>query len=559
MTNFATRKALSQTRSGGSPDVVCLPLSSAFRMNTAPNNGGTRHVAFLDIGTNSIRLLIVRINPNHSTNVLIQLKQTVRLGEGEFDAQLLQPKAVDRAVSVAQQFASLIRSHGADDVVAVATAATREARNQREFVERLQKAAQLDVRVVSGQEEARLIYLGVSSGFHLQDKQAFFIDIGGGSTEVILGTQHEYRYLNSLRLGAIRLAAQFPANEHGVVSPNKYSRIVRFVQRHAVHTLREIRSHNIDLAIGSSGTIENLAAVAMRRYADRRLQRNDELTASNLRETVRELGAIPLKERRRVPGLNPERADIVISGAAILEAFMEALDIPAIRISERGLREGLLMDYLIRHGHAPALQDLSVRRRSVFDLGRTCHFEEPHARTTAQLALMLFDSASDAKLQPFGSWERELLEYAALLHRIGAFLAYNNYQAHTYYLIRNANLLGFDETEIAIIAATALFHRKALPQRQHSEFANLEHQAQKVVRILSLLLRLAESLDRSHARNVRTAYFEVKGDSRVVLVIHAEVDCQIEVWALKKHTAAFHKVLGRRLELEVVSLKKTLG
>ena len=238
---------------------------------------------------------------------------------------------------------------------------------------------------------------------------------------------------------------------------------------------------------------------------------------------------------------------------------MQALDLPAIRVSERGLREGLLMDYLIRHGHAPALQDLSVRRRSVLDLGRTCHFEEPHARTTAQLALMLFDSAGCARLHRFGAWERELLEYAALLHRIGAFLTYNNYQAHTYYLIRNANLLGFDETEIAIIAATALFHRKALPQREHSEFANLERQAQKVVRILSLLLRLAESLDRSHARNVRTARFQDKGDSRVVLFIQAEVNCQIELWALKKHTAAFYKVLGRRLELEVVMTREAAG
>ena len=525
-------------------------------MNAAPNKGEIRHVAFMDIGTNSIRLLIVRVNPNHSTNVLIQLKQTVRLGEGEFDSRILQPNAADRAVSVAQRFASLIRWHGADDVVAVATAATREARNQREFVQRLQEAARLDVRVVSGQEEARLIYLGVSSGFHLQDKQAFFIDIGGGSTEVVLGTQHEYRYLNSLRLGAVRLAAQFPAGARGVVSPNKYSRVVHFVQRHAVHTLREIRRHHIDLSIGSSGTIENLADVAMRRYGSRRLQRNDELTAPNLREIVRELGAMPLKERRRVPGLNPERADIVMTGAAILETFMQALDLPAIHVSERGLREGLLIDYLIRHGHAPALQDLSVRRRSVLELGRTCHFEEPHARTTAQLALMLFDSAGYVGLHPFGAWERELLEYAALLHRIGAFLTYNNYQAHTYYLIRNANLLGFDETEIAIIAATALFHRKALPQRGHPEFADLERQPQKVVRILSLLLRLAESLDRSHAGNVRKAHFQLKGASRVLLVVQAEVDCQIELWALKKHAAAFHKVLGHRLELEVVMRDK---
>ena len=521
-------------------------------MSNTPTPAEARHVAFMDIGTNSIRLLLVRINPNHSTNVLIQLKQTVRLGEGEFDDQVLQPEAIDRAVSVSERFASLIRSYGADDVIAVATAATREAKNQREFVQRLQDAAQLDVRVVSGQEEARLIYLGVSSGIHLDDKQAFFIDIGGGSTEVILGTQHQHRYLNSLRLGAIRLSAQFPAGSHGVVSPGKYNRILRYVQRHAVHTLREIRAHDLDLALGSSGTIENLADVAARRFANRRLQRDDMLTAVHLREVVKMLGAMPLKERRRVPGLNPERADIVMAGAAILEGFMQALDIPAIRISDRGLREGLLMDYLLRHGHAPALQDVSVRQRSVLDLGRICHFDEAHARTTATIALELFDSAGAANLHPFGAWERELLEHAALLHRIGAFLTYNNYQAHTYYLIRNANLLGFDETEIAIIAATALFHRKAVPQRAHPEFAALDLPAQKIVRVLSLLLRFAESLDRSHAGNVRQARFKLKSHSHVVLCIHAVQDCQIELWAAQKHVTAFEKVLGRKLDIEVV-------
>ena len=521
-------------------------------MNNAPTPAEARHVAFMDIGTNSIRLLLVRINPNRSTNVLIQLKQTVRLGEGEFDDQVLQPEAIDRAVSVSEQFASLIRSYGTDDVIAVATAATREAKNQREFVKRLQDAAQIDVRVVSGQEEARLIYLGVSSGFHLEDKQAFFIDIGGGSTEVILGTQHQHRYLNSLRLGAIRLSGQFPAGAHGVVSPGTYNRVLRYVQRHAVHTLRELRAHDIDLALGSSGTIENLADVAARRFAKRRLQRDDVLTTVHLREVVKMLGAMPLKERRRVPGLNPERADIVMAGAAILEAFMQALEIPAIRVSDRGLREGLLMDYLLRHGHVPALQEVSVRQRSVLDLGRTCHFDEAHARTTAKLALELFDSAGAAHLHPFRGWERELLEYAALLHRIGAFLTYNNYQAHTYYLIRNANLLGFDETEVAIIAATALFHRKAVPQHVHPEFAALDSQAQKIVRVLSLLLRFAGSLDRSHAGNVQHARFRRKVDSRVTLDIHALQDCQIELWAVQKHVAAFEKVLECKLDFEVM-------
>src|SRR5262245_57869819 len=165
----------------------------------------TRTVAFMDIGTNSIRLLLVRFLPNHSYTILTQLKQMVRLGEGEFTHQHLQPQAMARAVLVAKQFAGLARAHGADEIIAVATAATREADNQYTFITRLQDEAQLDVRVVSGPEEARLIYLGVSSGIHLGDRQAFFIDIGGGSTEVIIGTQHQHSYIGSLKLGAIRL------------------------------------------------------------------------------------------------------------------------------------------------------------------------------------------------------------------------------------------------------------------------------------------------------------------------------------------------------------------
>ena len=168
-----------------------------------------RTVAFMDIGTNSIRLLLVRLHPNHSYTILTELRQIVRLGDGEFGSQHLQPAAMERTVLVAREFAELARANGADEIVAVATAATREADNQDDFVKRLQAEAQFDVRVIAGLEEARLIYLGVSHGIHLGDKQAFFIDIGGGSTEVIIGSQYQHAYVGSLKLGAIRLTAQF--------------------------------------------------------------------------------------------------------------------------------------------------------------------------------------------------------------------------------------------------------------------------------------------------------------------------------------------------------------
>jgi exopolyphosphatase / guanosine-5'-triphosphate,3'-diphosphate pyrophosphatase len=510
-----------------------------------------RTVAFMDIGTNSIRLLVVRIQPDYSSTVLTQLKQMVRLGDGAFRHQHLQPDAIDRAVSVARQFAQLARTHGAETIVTVATAATREATNQSAFAQQLQQEADLDVRVVSGPEEARLIYLGVASGVYLGEQQAFFIDIGGGSTEVIIGTQHRHRYLGSLKLGAVRLRSHCRANKRGAVAPHTYEALQQYIRHHAVHTLRELRTYRIDLALGSSGTIENLADVAARHCLKRPRQRDDVLTYAQLRQVIAMLRALPLESRRKVPGLHPERADIIIAGAAILDAFMQELALKALRVSERGIREGLLVDYLLRHGASAFLQEMSVRARSVWHLGRTCQVDEAHARATARLALALFDSARDAGLHRFGAWERELLEYAALLHHIGAFLTYTNYQVHTYYLIKHANLLGFDQTEIAIMAATALYHRKVLPRKKCPEFAALDQRAQQIVPILSALLCLAEHLDCGHAGLIQDAHLCVVDTQHVALQIDATHECQVEVWGVQKHLAAFERVFGRPLVIRV--------
>ena len=306
-------------------------------------------VAFIDIGTNSIRLLLARLQPNHSYTILTELRQIVRLGEGEFANQHLQPEAMARTVSVVKQFAELARANGADDIVAVATAAAREAANQDVFVTRLQAEAQLDVRVISGPEEARLIYLGVSHGMHLGDQQAWFIDIGGGSTEVIIGGQHQPVYMGSLELGAIRLTTHFLPEEDGPVSLQAYEAVQRYVRHHAVRTLHEMRAYHIDLAIGSSGTIRNLADVAAHHFHKRPLQQDDVLTYAHLQQVVTLLAALSLEERRKVPGLQPERADIILAGAAILDVCMQELGVTDLHVSEYGLREGLLVDYLLKH------------------------------------------------------------------------------------------------------------------------------------------------------------------------------------------------------------------
>jgi exopolyphosphatase/guanosine-5'-triphosphate,3'-diphosphate pyrophosphatase len=514
-----------------------------------------RVIAFMDIGTNSIRLLLVRINPNHSHTILSDQKETIRLGEGEFIEQHLQAEAMQRAVSVCHNFAEMARSYGAEEILAVATSATREAENRDEFLRRLKREAQIEVRIISGREEARLIYLGVASGIHLGERQALFIDIGGGSTEVILGNQHEYKLLDSLKLGAIRLNSLFfLPTETKPVNTERYALIKQYVRNTAVRTIQQIQEQRIDLVYGSSGTLENLADVAAYLFYNRRRQREDVFSHEQIRQVIEMLCALPLDERRKVQGINANRADIIIAGGAIIDTLMEDLKLAELQISDRGLRDGLLIDYLARTGEDASLEGISVRERSVLQLGRSTNFDEPHARNVARLAGELFDSARAAKLHRLGDWERDLLEYAALLHDVGTFLSYNNHQAHSYYLIRNTELLGFDQTEVGIMAAAALFHRKAMPsKKKHPEFAALDKRSQKIVRLFALLLRIAEGLDRSHSAAVQHARFRLDKDKKVALEVEAGQDFQLELWEVQNHRPAFKKIFGRDLVIEPIA------
>jgi len=506
-------------------------------------------VAFVDMGTNSVRLLIVRIRPNHSYTVLNSQKETIRLGDHEFAERRLQKSAQDRAVLVCRRFVELAKAHGADEIIAVATAATREARNKAEFLKRLKAQAGIEVRTISGREEARLIYLGVASGINLGKKRALFIDIGGGSTELVLADQHQVFALDSLRLGAIRLTNLFLEDDDGAVDEEEYDVICRHVERAGVVPLRRLARRRIEAVIGSSGTIENLAEIAARKFAGRRRARDDLLTRDQLRRVVRMLCALPLGARRKVKGMNPERADIIIGGAAILETVMDELKLDEVRISDRGLKDGLLVDYLARRGATPHLAKLSVRERSVLHLARACQFDEAHARIVQALALELFDSARALRLHAYGAPERELLSHAGLLHDIGVFLSFDNHHEHTWYLVKNADLLGFDQVEVAQIAALAYFHRRNFPESGHPKLKGLSKRERGVVERLSVLLRIAESLDRSRTAAVRHARIRLEGEKKLILELKAVRDCHLELWSAESHAEAVKQAFGRKLKV----------
>jgi exopolyphosphatase/guanosine-5'-triphosphate,3'-diphosphate pyrophosphatase len=506
----------------------------------------------MDIGTNSIRLMVVRIFANHSYTVVRQIKETVRLGEAEFANHRLRPESINRAVALITQLAALARAAGALEIVAVATAATREAENRRVFIQRVRDEADIDIHVVSGMEEARLIFLGVTSGVQLDERTALCIDIGGGSTELSVGTAGQYSYLNSLKLGAIRLTNRFLSDQQGPVPARLYQHICRLVRNESARTLSDLRARRFDLALGSSGTIESLADIASRMFQKRPAQRDEALSLSDLKLVVATLSSLSVEERRNVPGMNPMRADIIIGGAAILETLMDGLSLREIQVSERGLRDGLLIDYLRRSGHTDLVEGRSVRERSMLQLGRSCGFDEAHAFATADLALALFDSARDLNLHNLGSADRELLKHAALIHHIGTFLTYNNYQKHTAYMVCNAELLGFDQTEIALLSLTVLYHRNSVPRKRDPEFAELSADQQEAVRVMSTCLRLAESLDRSQAGVVESVRLERIGEKRVALHVAARHGWEIERTSVENQFRAFEKTFDCALVLEAV-------
>ncbi len=508
--------------------------------------------AFLDMGTNSVRLLVVRVNPNGSFTILNRQREVIRLGDGEFQEHLLQPEAMDRAVLVCRKFNDLARAYGASEFIAVATSATREAENQGKFLARLEREAGLEVRVVSGREEARLIYLGVSSGIHMGSARSVFIDIGGGSTEVAVGDQSEHFLLDTLKLGAIRLTQMFfLPDEKGPVSAARYALIRQHVRNATIRTAQHVRQYGIDKAIGSSGTIMNLAEIASQ-MKPKGPAREAALTREALRRVVETLCAVPLEERKRIAGINPDRADILIGGAAILETLMEVMELKTLKVSDRSLQDGLLVDYLSRPGNSPLYSGLSVRERSVQQLARSFNLDEDHAKTTTRLTLRLFDSARETGLHAYGPAERELLAHASMLHDIGMFISFSNHQAHSYYIIRNSELLGFNQTEIGVMANVALFHRKRLPGKRNPEFASLDKTSRQLVRVLSTFVRLSESLDRTHTGLVTDARFEPGKGKQAVLEIRATGDVQMEVWGVQSQAEGFRKVFKRDLLTRVI-------
>jgi len=513
-----------------------------------------RCLAALDVGTNSIRLLVVSVRPeDHSFTVVSDRKEVVRLGEGEYARNLMTPEAMDRAATVISRFAEVARGFGAEEILAVATSAVREAENRDIFLERVRRESGLDVRVISGVEEARLVYLGVAAGLTLDGQKALFMDVGGGSTELAVGDRLKHDLLESLKLGTIRLTNRFLGDGSRPVSRKKYALLQEYVRAVAVHAVRKVTSAGFDLMVGSSGTAVNLGEMVAAARGERpATMRRYTITLREIQRIREALCRLPLEERRKVPGIKPERADIMVAGVAVIETLMQETGSEELQISEQGLRDGLVIDRLLREdGAREVYLQTPPRRRSVLKLARACGYEAEHCEQVRRLCVQLFDQMRDLGLHSLDAGARELLEYAAYLHDIGFFLSHTDHHQHAYYIIRNSELLGFNDREQAILANLALYHRKAPPRKKHPNFAALDAEARSLVEQLSTILRLAEGLDRSHLSLVKGLRLEEDGADTVRITVLSPADCQLELWGVENQLGVFRSVFRRRATVRV--------
>ncbi|MDZ7362616.1 MAG: Ppx/GppA family phosphatase [candidate division KSB1 bacterium] len=520
-----------------------------------------QRLAAIDIGTNSIRSIIVEATGKKNFRVLDDEKEITRIGEGMGTRAHLSRAAMQRTLRALQRMTDIARGFGAETVQAVATSAVREAKNRDTFLRRVEDEIGLKVRVITAEEEAWLAFLSMLHHFDVGKERFCGLDIGGGSAALIFGLGAHIENIHCLPLGAVRLTEKFLHRDP--VSPGEFKKLRRHIKQHLL-PIKNSGEVGAQMLIGSGGTLTTIAELhkAMQHEKYTGVHGYD-MNRGQVKRVLDLLRRKSLKERRSMTGLNPDRADIIIAGVTVVNEAMKVFNINALKVSDFGIREGLILQMiagLSGQGDGAFDQTNTLTkfskadwRESVKEFAESCRYEAPHSQHVTRLALSLFDQlfpASDEKTAN----ERELLEAASLLHDIGYFINYTRHHKHSYHLIVHSHLVGFSPREIAIIANVARYHRRAEPRRKHENFAALSRPDQKLVLKLSAILRLADGLDRSHSQRIQEIRCE-RRKKRLTLYLISDKDIDIEIWGAKQKAGLFEEVFKLKIEYQHVTPK----
>ncbi|MUP44834.1 Ppx/GppA family phosphatase [Gramella sp. BOM4] len=519
--------------------------------NETNTSSPTKRIAAIDLGTNSFHAVLVDIYADGSYRTIDKLKEMVILAEKGMQHNLSED-AIQRGIDALKRIKFLCDSQGVEEILAYATSAIREAKNGGDFIQRAIDETGIKARAIPGKKEAELIGYAVRHSVHLEDELVLMADVGGGSVEFILGNKTDFLFLDSFKLGVARMAAQF-VDKDPITKAE-----IQELQEHFSKTLQELsklmKEHSVKTIIGSSGTMENIAMmIANRNSISSSLTLNELVYHDDeFRPFYDYFIKLDRKARLKEKGLEEKRIDIINPGMVLLKFLIDEYNIQNVKISEGALRDGMILDYINKQKSnlSSATSFPEPRKRSIYELLRKTNWLEDHSRHVAQLALQIFDEfKKDLKLL---NEDRELLEYATLLHDIGYYISHRKHHKHALYLIRHADLKGFTSEEIDLMANVARYHRRSTPKKRHKRYRKLSKPLKHRVKKLSAILRVADGLDRSHYQNVRELEIE-KSSENINFYITCIGEPELEIWGAMRKRELFEEVTGRKLEIYAVA------
>ncbi len=516
-----------------------------------------KRIAAIDLGTNSFHAVIVDLYSDGSFRKIDDLKEMVQLAKGGLGKRLTNA-AIKRGMNALRNIKVLCDSHGAEKILAYATSAIREAENGGEFIQRSIDELGIKINAIPGYMEAELIGYAVQHGISLGEEPVLMADIGGGSVEFIIGNGKEFFYLTSRKIGVSRMADIFKPSDP-ITSED-----IAILEKHYRGELESLSEafaqHRTDTIIGSSGTMQNIALmIAARKGLSVDVTLNElEFSAQDFFDFYEEFIKLNRKERARVKGLDVKRLDFINTGVVLVNLLLRQFSIKKVRISTQALREGIIIRYLKKDmiGLPWTKEFADPRRRSVFELLRKCQWHEEHSRHVAKMALTIFSHLRD-ELKLTDN-DRELLEYSAYLHDIGYYISHSEHHKHALYIIRNAELKGFKQEEIEIMANVSRYHRRSIPKQTHLEYWKLSRATRARIKKLAGILRVADGLDRSHYQNVKRLVVNSEA-KEIQLQITSESEPYLEIWGAMRKAHLLKEVTGKTIKIERVPEVTMIG
>ena len=545
-------------------------------------------LAAIDIGTNSIHMIIVEVTSQSSFNILNREKEMAKLGAGVFASNYISDRAFEIGLKTITRYVQLADRLGVDEIITAATSAIREAHNGEEFLNEVVSQTGLCPRIISGQEEARLIFLAVRNSIALEEDKALVFDIGGGSTEAVIGDRNAVYFKDSLPLGVLRLLDMF--EDRGAVGAEGQSVLEAHIRFIAEPAIEQVRKFGFKRVIGTSGTIRTIGEAAYIAAGGKPLQSvNAEVVRlENVSELTQKLLEMKLEKRAKVEGISEKRADAIHLGGVLLTQLLKMAGVEEITLCDASLREGMILDYIEKHSQevvALRSERIGETPRASHALGNA-HQDKPSRRTAgysspeepknlrhrkaahlaykyesdweenchvAYLALEIFDQTRE--LHELGDVQRESLEFAALLHDIGQFISFKKHHKNSRYILNRTDPRGFTDEEMLLIKHLVRYHCKAKPSKKHKKFKKLDKRHRQIVKTLSGILRIAVALNKTKNRRVKQIECQIS-EQKLDIVVSGADNLEVEIWAARRNHEVLAEALKRRVKIQKKSLPK---